>query len=201
MLIKKDLIVLDIFSFAMARDGIFPFSNYLRWIFEPTKIPLANVFFIFILVSLLLLLQLVSTTAFFAIIAISTLGYQISYLMPIFFRCTTARQTFPLGEFSLGRFSIPNAVISSIWLFVISIFMFFPAEYPVTKGNMNYAIVIIGGIVLITSIYWIFWARHSFIGPKRIDMDPTPMPLQHIKAEDKTTISAPEFLDGAVSRL
>jgi len=65
----------------MARDGIFPFSNYLRWIFETTQIPLANVIFVFIIDSLLLLLQLASTTAFSALIAIATLGFQISYLI------------------------------------------------------------------------------------------------------------------------
>ena len=193
----------EMFSFAMARDGIFPFSNYLRWIFEPTKIPLVNVFFIFVLDSLLLLLQLVSTTAFAAMIAIATLGFQISYLMPILFRCTTALHTFPLGEFSLGRFSIPNAIISSIWLFITSIFMFFPAEYPVTKDNMNYAVVIIGGVVLFASVYWIVSARHWFVGPKRIDIDPTPLPLQQIINENVTltTMFAPEFVDTQVSRL
>jgi amino acid transporter len=185
----------------MARDGIFPFSNYLRWIFEPTKIPLVNVLFVFILDSLLLLLQLVSTTAFSAIIAIATLGFQISYLMPILFRCTTARHTFPLGEFNLGRFSIPNAIISSIWLFITSIFMFFPAEYPVTKDNMNYAIVIIGGVALIASIYWIVSARHWFVGPKRIDIDPTPIPLQRITTEDVMAPSVVESLDIEVRHL
>src|ERR1700728_4051244 len=114
----------------MARDGVFPFSRYLRWIYKGTKTPLANVLFVFVIDSLLILLQLASTTAFAAIIAIATLGYQISYLMPVLFRCTTARKTFPLGEFNLGRFGIPIAIISSIWLSITSIFMFFPAQYP-----------------------------------------------------------------------
>ncbi|CAF1263157.1 unnamed protein product [Rotaria sordida] len=118
-------------GFAMARDGVFPFSHYLRYIFEPTKTPLANVFLVFLIDSVLLLLQLVSTTAFTAIIAITTLGYQISYLIPILLRCTIARHTFPVGEFNLGRFGIPIAIISSIWLSITSIIMFFPANYPI----------------------------------------------------------------------
>jgi amino acid transporter len=172
----------------MARDGVFPFSSYLRWIYQPTKTPLANIIFVFFIDCLLLLLQLASTTAFAAIIAIATLGFQISYLIPIFFRCTAARKTFPLGEFNVGRFSLPIAVISSIWLTITSIFMFFPANYPVTKDNMNYAVVVIGGVLLIAAIYWFISARHWFVGPKRTDMDTTPLPPGHVTAESQTTI-------------
>ena len=98
-------------SFAMVRDGVFPLSSYLRWIFEPTK---THAIFVFFIDSLLLLLQLASTTAFSAILSIATLGYQISYFMPILFRCITARHNFPLGEFNLGRFGLPIAMMSAI---------------------------------------------------------------------------------------
>ncbi|CAF1286629.1 unnamed protein product [Rotaria sordida] len=188
-------------GFAMARDDVFPFSYYLRWIFERTQTPLANVVFVFIIDSLLQLLQLVSTTAFLALIATTTLGFQISYFMPIFFRCTTARNTFPSSKFNLGRFSIPIGIISSIWLFITSILMCFPTEYPVTKDNMNYTIVIISGIALIALIYWIVAARHRFIGPKRADMDPVSLPPEHVIDEDTMTITAPNSPDSMVTRL
>ena len=153
----------------MARDGVFPYSKYLRWIYERTKTPLANVIFVFVIDAILLLLQLASATAFEAIIAIATLGYQISYFMPILFRCTAARRTFPLGEFHLGRFGLPIAMISSVWLGITSIIMLFPSTYPVTKDNMNYAVVIIAGVLVIAAIYWFASARHWFVGPKRTD--------------------------------
>jgi amino acid transporter len=188
----------------MARDGVFPFSHYLRWIFEPTKTPLANVLFVFIIDSILLLLQLVSKSAFAAIIAIATLGYQISYLIPIFFRCTTARHTFIAGEFNLGRFGVPVAIVSSIWLSITSIIMLFPANYPTTKDNMNYAIVVVGGVILIASFYWIISARHWFVGPKRTDIDPIPLPPGHVTVEDvvkKRTMTASNSVDIMDSRL
>ena len=74
----------------MARDDIFPFSNYIRWIFEPTKAPLVAVLLVFTIDSLLVLLQLVSHTAFEALLAMATIGFQISYFVPILFRCTSA---------------------------------------------------------------------------------------------------------------
>ncbi|CAF0949281.1 unnamed protein product [Adineta steineri] len=189
-------------GFAMARDGIFPFSKQLRWIWERKKIPLVNVIFVLTIDTLFLLLQLVSETAFSSIIAVTTLGYQISYLMPILFRCTTARHTFHLGEFNLGRFSIPTAIISCIWLSITSILMFFPFEYPITKDNMNYAIVIIGGVALIASIYWIFWARHFFVGPKPpYIIDPMPLPPGHVTAEGVSTRPVPNPPISMVSQL
>jgi amino acid transporter len=155
----------------MARDGVFPGSRYLRWIYKRTKTPLANVIFVFVIDCLLLLLQLASSTAFLAILSIVTIGFQLSYFMPIFLRCTVARKTFPRGEFNLGRFGMPIAIVSSIWLAVTSMFMFFPPNYPVTKDNMNYAVVIIGGVLLIAAIYWVVSARHWFVGPRRTDQD------------------------------
>lgn len=181
----------------MARDGILPFSKYLRWIFEPTKVPLTNIFFVFFINVLLLLLQLASTTAFTAIIAIATLGYQISYLMPIMFRFTTARHTFRSGEFSLGLFGVPIAVTSCVWLFITSVLMFFPTQYPVTKENMNYTIVIIGGITIIALIFWIVSARHWFVGPKRADIDPLPSVVYFTTNDSTMTSSINEQNDNA----
>ena len=171
----------------MARDGVFPFSHYLRWIYQGTKTPLANIVFVFFIDSLLILLQLASTTAFTNIISVATLGYQISYLMPILLRCTAARKTFPLGEFNLGRFGVVIAIISSIWLIITSIFMFFPAQYPVTQDNMNYAVVIIGGIFILAASYWFISARHWFIGPKRTDQDATPLPPEQVTKNNAMT--------------
>jgi amino acid transporter len=167
----------------MARDGIFPFSKYLCWIFKTTKIPLASVVFVFVIDS-----------------AIAALGFQISYFMPILFRCTTARHTFRLGEFNLGKFSIPNAIISCVWLFMTSIFMFFPVDYPVTKTNMNYTIVIISGVALIALFYWIVSAGRWFVGPKRVDIDPVSSPTsEYDTAEDTKTTPVPEVLVMTVS--
>ncbi|CAF4007446.1 unnamed protein product [Rotaria sp. Silwood2] len=185
----SSLTVTSRIGFAMARDGVFPLSVYLRWIFKPTKTPLGNVIFVFVIDSLLLLLQLASTTAFTAILSIATLGYQISYFMPILFRCTTARHNFPLGDFNLGRFGVPIAIISAAWLFITSIIMLFPAQYPVTKDNMNYAVVIIGGIAFLAGAYWIFSARYWFVGPKRTTMNSNELSADLATTDDTKEIT------------
>ncbi|CAF1001139.1 unnamed protein product, partial [Didymodactylos carnosus] len=167
-------------GFAMARDGVFPGSKYLRVIYSRTQTPLATVVLVFIIDTLLLLLQLASSTAFAAILSITTIGYQVSYLIPILFRITVARKTFKLGEFNLGKFGVLIGTISSIWLFITSVFMFFPSTYPVTKDNMNWAIVVVAGVTFIAGLYWLLSARYWFVGPRRA----TDLPDDKINSSD-----------------
>ena len=173
----------------MARDDVFPFSNYLRWVLESNKTPLGAVFLAFITGSLLLLFQLVSNTAFVATFPVSALCYHISYLVPIFLRCTTARHTLPVGSLNLGRFSIPIAIISCVWFSITIIFMLFPTEYPVTRDNMNYSIVIVSGYGFVAGVYWFVSARHKFIGPNREVIDPTRLPSRFNNSESTTTLT------------
>lgn len=163
------------FSFALARDGLLPFSKMLHWIFKPTKTPVINLIFIFILESLFLLLKLILPTALHSFFTASTFGLQISYTIPILLRCTVARHNFVHGEFNLGRFGPLIATISATWLLLTSVIMIFPLHYPVTAENMNYAALIVGGIILIAIIFWMISARHWFVGPIRAHIDSTPL--------------------------
>ncbi|UJR27558.1 hypothetical protein I4U23_008840 [Adineta vaga] len=172
-------------GFAMARDGVFPFSSYLRWIYQGTKTPLGSILFVFVIDSSLLLMQLVSASLFTNFIAIGTIGLQVSYLLPIVFRCTSARKTFPLGEFNIGRFSLPVAIISSIWLTITSIFMFFPIHYPITTDNMNYSIVVFISVSILAGNYWLISARHWFVGPPRAEHNTPLIPLGEMSSGNK----------------
>ncbi|CAF4125640.1 unnamed protein product [Adineta steineri] len=170
--------------FSMARDGAFPYSHYLRWIYEGTKIPMGTLIFICVIHSTLLSFQLISTTAVTAFLSISTFCLQISYLIPILFRSTISRKIFPLGEYNFGQFGVPIAIISSIWLIITSFFMILPNQYPITSHNMNYSIFITSGVLFIAGIYWFVSARHWFIGPKRTDSDTIPLLPGHVTNEN-----------------
>ena len=49
-------------------------------------------------------------------------------------------------------------------------------QYPVTKDSMNYAVVIVGSIGTLATVYWIVSARHWFVGPKRTKKEPLQLP-------------------------
>lgn len=40
-----------------------------------------------------------------------------------------------------------------------------PTAHPVNQLNMNYAIVAVGGVMLLVLLMWLFWGRTRFSGP------------------------------------
>ena len=157
-------------GFAMARDSVFPYSAFLSTINKRTQTPLRCVLLVCAINILLLLLQLGSSTAFAAIVSISTIGFQISYMLPILFRITSSRKSFCQGYFHMGRFSVLIGCLSTAWLCITCVILLFPFNYPITAQNMNWTIVVTTGIALLAGLYWIFAARKWFVGPQRINV-------------------------------
>jgi amino acid transporter len=113
-------------GFAMARDRGLPFSGFWYKINPRTKTPDRIIFLVFLADVALCLLPLISETAFSAITSITTIGYQISYAIPIVLRLTGARRSFKKSTFHLGPFSEVIGWISVVWLVVTSCFFLFP---------------------------------------------------------------------------
>jgi amino acid transporter len=152
-------------TFALARDGGLPLSSYLRRIHPVSKTPIWAVFVVFCTSTVLLLLQLVSSTAFVAVTSISTIGYQISYAVPIILRHTYYRDKFVPAHFSLGRWGPLCGAMAGTFLTGTSVMFTLPTVYPVTMENFNYTIVVLAGALCAAGIYWIGYARHTFKGP------------------------------------
>ena len=171
-------------TFAMARDGAFPGSKILYHVSQKTKSPMRTVFLVWALDCLLLLLPLVNVTAFNAIVSLTTIGFQISYAIPIYLRVTDSRNTFQRGEFHLGRWSLLVGWLAAIWLTFTSILFFWPVVNPVDSENMNYTCVVVGAVMIIALFFWVVSARKWFVGPKRKDDEQDSMVNMSPKAED-----------------
>ena len=50
-----------------------------------------------------------------------------------------------------------------------SILFFLPTVYPVTVSNMNWTVVVVFGTLSIAALNWLFVARHTYSGPRRVD--------------------------------
>jgi amino acid transporter len=171
----SSLTVTSRIAFAMARDGAFPYSESLRVVWPVTKSPVRTVLLVFVVDALLLLLPLATTVALSAVLAITVIGYQVSYAIPILLRVTTGRKTFRQGAFSLGRYSMPIHAIGGGWLFLTSFIFFWPTKWPVivsgvnggdsSTDNMNYTCVIVLVTLFTSMVYWVASARHHFKGP------------------------------------
>jgi len=158
-------------TFALARDHALPLSDIFHQLNEATKSPFNAICLVWAMDIVLLLIGLGNTSAFYAIIGLTTIGFQISYAMPLIMRVTYSRNTFKQGAFHLGRFSYPIHCMSAVWLLFTSILLFWPQQFPVTAQNMNYACVVVGGFSFIATVYWFAYARHVFKGPKRVAPD------------------------------
>ena len=68
------------------------------------------------------------------------------------------------GPFRLGRFSWSINVASLIFIVVMSVLFVLPTAHPVTDLNMNYAIVAIGGLILLSTLQYVLWGRKHYNG-------------------------------------
>lgn len=172
-------------GFAMARDGALPGSRWLHHVTR-NKVPDRLILLVFCIITLLVLLPLQSLAtdpktgeqsapvAFYAITSITTIGYQISYCIPILIRATIARNTFKRSSFHLGSFGVPLAYISAIWLLVTSCIFLLPTSFTADDGHLvqtastfNYTSVVVALVIVLATIYWLVKARRHFKGPAR----------------------------------
>jgi amino acid transporter len=112
-----------------------------------------------------------SVVAFSAITATATIATNVSYLFPIIARHTVGRHTFEPAKWNLGRWTIPCAVVSSIYISFLVVVLLLPQVYPVTGETLNYAPIMIGGISIISLAGWVlpfgYGGKTWFKGPQR----------------------------------
>ncbi|OCB87964.1 amino acid transporter [Sanghuangporus baumii] len=158
--------------FAFSRDGALPFSRYLYRMNSYTRTPVNTVWFSAICAVLLGLLVFAGDQAINAVFSISVTASYIAYAVPIVARFAFNNEFKP-GPFNLGWFSLPCAIISVLWMaFMFVVFMFpeNPLSWVTAAEDMNYSIVVLGGIMLFSVIYYYFpkyGGVYWFKGPVR----------------------------------
>ena len=64
-----------------------------------------------------------------------------------------------------GRWGIAINVLACGYLTVIVFFSLWPTGQPIRAGNMNYAVVVTGAVVMVSVIYYQVWAKKVYTGP------------------------------------
>lgn len=110
-----------------------------------------------------------SSTAFNAFTSLALIGHYTSYLIPISLISVRrfGRKEIPWGPWTLGRWGLPINLISIVYSIILIIFAVFPLFQLVTAENMNYAGVIFGAAVLVSTVMWIGYGRKMYWGPVR----------------------------------
>ncbi|KAJ3483085.1 hypothetical protein NLI96_g6547 [Meripilus lineatus] len=142
-------------AFAFSRDGALPFSRFLYRINNYTKTPVNAVWFVAISAIALGLLVFAGPSAINAVFSIGVTALYIAYSLPILARFLGGNEFKP-GPFTLGRFSGVVALIAVLWMSFMFVVFMFPATPETTVEDMNYTIVVEGGILVLSLVYFYF---------------------------------------------
>lgn len=181
------LVAVSRLVFAVARDGVFPFSDVLSRV-SKSKQPHNAVIFIATIAALLLCTQLPSQVAFSSLISTSAAGSIAAYGLVGFGRAFVSRKSFRPGAWDLGQFGVVAAIVTFIWNgFAFSV-LCAPAysNSAIDKDSslFNYAIVIMGGVTIIALEEWWRksqndWFQHLETNTSSSDVDSPGAPKEN----------------------
>ncbi|CAF3594727.1 unnamed protein product [Rotaria socialis] len=152
-----------------SRDELLSFSKVWIRIISYTQTPLIAVWLNATLAVSINLIGLGSYTAIAAIFNVCAIALDWSYCIPIICKLIYGTETgrYIPGPWNLGKFSTPINCWSVIWTAFVSVIFLMPTNQPVTVDNMNYAVVILIGILVFAMIYWfVCGAQKYYIGPR-----------------------------------
>ncbi|KAI0324638.1 APC amino acid permease [Cubamyces sp. BRFM 1775] len=155
-------------TFAFARDGALPFSRFVYHVNTRTRTPVNAVWASAFLALILGLLAFAGPTANSAIFSLAIAGQYTAFTIPIVSRFLGGREWVP-GPFSLGRFSLPVAVIAVAWMVFSFVILAFPTAPGPDANGMNYMIVVFGAWIVLCLVYFyfpVYGGVHWFNGPQ-----------------------------------
>ncbi|KAH7175229.1 amino acid/polyamine transporter I [Dactylonectria macrodidyma] len=175
---------------AFARDRGLPFWSSLSKVHSRTHIPVWALAITTIVSCLIGLINIGSTVVFYAIISLSVSSLYSSYLIAacllLYRRCgkgykmpdptalpaladTNAGegQSLVWGPWHIpGILGIINNGFGCLFIIFVWFFSFWPPATPVTPSTVNYAPLMTGGVVVISIIYYLLWAKKEYKGPR-----------------------------------
>lgn len=150
---------------AQARDRMYPGSSALLYkVNSLTKTPVNCVIFCTILCIAINLIALGSQETISAIFNVAAIALDWSYCWPIIGKMLHPN-LFKRGPWHLGRASLFVNFYAVAWTSFVTVIFFFPTERPVSKDNMNYAVVFFVFIIVASIICWFSGGSKVYKGP------------------------------------
>ncbi|PCH36924.1 hypothetical protein WOLCODRAFT_83294 [Wolfiporia cocos MD-104 SS10] len=158
--------------YALSRDDAFPMKERFMTL-NRFQAPYWGVWLSVLVGCIISCAYIGSTIAFNAILSSAAIAVMLSYLQPILIRVFWPTSLPERGPFNLGQWSWPINLASFLFSVFICILFILPTAYPVDSLNMNYAIVAIGGVVVIVIFCWTVWGHRHFVGPIKTLTEPS----------------------------
>ncbi|UPL01103.1 hypothetical protein LCI18_012037 [Fusarium solani-melongenae] len=155
--------------FSMARDKGIIFPDYFAHIQPGLNVPIRAIMLCYLFNVAFGLLYLGPSVAFGAYISSCTILLNVSYAFPVITLLIRGRGILKAHQnadtpFKLGRWGHAVNWLACVFVVVTSVFFCFPTAIPVSGNTMNYVCVVIGILVVLIALYWLFYG-HRFEGP------------------------------------
>lgn len=152
---------------AFARDDGLPFCSIVKVVNKKLRVPIRAVILACLISLAIGCLCLAGTAAANALFSLGVLGNYLAWCTPVFLKLTFGKHKFNPGSFYLGPvFSPIVGWIACAWGAFITVLVCFPATKVVTKENMNYCIVITGGVWILSIVFFFTYKYKYYHGPK-----------------------------------
>lgn len=152
---------------AFARDKGLPISEFLSHVGERRQVPFRAILLSVIIQVLLGLINIGSYFAFSAFVNSAAVTLYITYIVPVILGLLKRMrgEHIPYGPFQLGRWRTPIDIFAIIYTVFTSFFLLWPAEQKVNATYMNWSILLVGGIIVISVVWWFVEGKKNFVGP------------------------------------
>lgn len=153
--------------FAFARDRGLPFGSWIAKVDQAGTYPINSILCVWGFVVLITLITLGSIVAFYALTSLQILSLMFTYLVSL--SCIIWRRLFgdplPTSPWTLGRFALPINILGWLYCLYMVVFLPWPVALPVTPQSFNWASVMFAGIMFLSALYYLIWARKVYKGP------------------------------------
>ncbi|KAA8642997.1 putative amino acid permease [Aspergillus tanneri] len=152
--------------FAVARDGVLPFSGWVSHVHLGQ--PRNAVIVVWTVASLITCTLLPSDVAFTSLVSAAGVPSAAAYGLICLARLICTPKRFPKPAWSLGRLSKPFQFIGVFWNGWVVAVLFSPYVFPVTGANLNYAPIIMAGVTIFALISYMVMPEDAWLPRNRI---------------------------------
>ncbi|KAJ9196683.1 hypothetical protein DTO164E3_6213 [Paecilomyces variotii] len=153
--------------FAVARDGVLPFSGWVSRVSSAGQ-PRNAVIVVWFVAAAVTCTILPSSTAFTSLISAAGVPSAAAYGLICLGRLLATPKRFPKPRWSLGRWSKPFQFIGIFWNAWVVAILYSPWEFPVTGANLNYAPIIMAGVTIFALISYFIVPEDKWLPANRI---------------------------------
>ncbi|KDQ65102.1 hypothetical protein JAAARDRAFT_117006 [Jaapia argillacea MUCL 33604] len=154
--------------FAVARDGVLPFSSWIGQVTSDGQ-PRNAVTVMFIFGSILLCSILPSQVAFTSLVSAGGVPTTAAYGLIALLRFTMTPNEFQGSYFRLGKYAKPFYVATFLFNGFIVAVQLSPFSFPVTSQTFNFACVIFGSVTVFAVGTWYFTPEEKWLPRQQVE--------------------------------